>query len=107
MMPDFGDIQTFFVVLLAIIGAIFTADKLLDIFKKRLNDPHKYDHDWREDVKERLRDGDARFEKQGEAISLLIEGQLQILNHMAYGNHTDELKETIDKYQKFLIETTK
>lgn len=103
-MPDWIDVQAAAVVLMAIVGAILTIDKLLDIAKRRVNDPKLADISWRHDTDARLARGDAHMQRQDKAIDLVLESQMQILQHLAYGNHTNELKGTIRELQKYLID---
>lgn len=101
-MIGYEEIQTTIVVILAFAAVIITIDKVVEIMNK-LQDPQKNilarldDHD-------RMLDNDhMQIQKQDEAIKLLLRGVSQLITHELDGNHTDQLANTRDDMNEFLI----
>lgn len=99
-----NEIQTFFVVLLAICGAITTLGGVINLFLNWHKQSRITRHD--EELKDhetRIRDLEEKTKDQDGFIKVLCNSILALVSHEINGNSTEKLKDAQKELQDFLI----
>lgn len=98
--------QTFVNILLALAAGVVTIDKALDVLRKvhvrATEGQHELTH--RVDEHDKKLDNDHRRLTELEGASrLTLRGMMQLMSHEIDGNHTEQLQETRDDIEQYLI----
>lgn len=99
-----NEIQTFFVVLLAICGAITTLGGVINLFLNWHKQSRITRHD--EELKDheiRIKDLEEKTKDQDGFIKVLCNSILALVSHEINGNSTEKLKDAQKELQDFLI----
>lgn len=103
-MIDYAQIQTFFVVLMALIVGITQILNFVEKIRKTKEDSQT------EQNKKKIENHERRITKleesdneKDQSIKLLCEGVLALLSHSINGNSIDKLKDAKDELEKYLI----
>ena len=99
-----NEIQTFFVVLLAICGAITTLGGVINLFLNWHKQSRITRHD--EELKNheiRIKDLEEKTKDQDGFIKVLCNSILALVSHEINGNSTEKLKDAQKELQDFLI----
>lgn len=102
-MVTFEQIVAFAIVLGALLAAIVlvnNARKAIDEMRKPFSDMQRMVAEHEESLKK----GNERMDKQDKCINLMLRSNKLMMQHMAYGNHVEQLKEMCDEFDEFLIE---
>lgn len=99
-----NEIQTFFVVLLAICGAITTLGGVINLFLNWHKQSRITRHD--EELKDhetRIRDLEEKAKDQDGFIKVLCNSILALVSHEINGNSAEKLKDAQKELQDFLV----
>lgn len=99
-----SDIETFFIVLLAICGAITTIGGAINLLKSWKKESKVERHD--EEIKDheiRIRALENKTKEQDDFIKVLCNSILALVSHEINGNSLDKLREAQKDLQNFLI----
>ena len=99
-----NEIQTFFVVLLAICGAITTLGGVINLFLNWHKQSRITRHD--EELKDheiRIKDLEEKTKDQDGFIKVLCNSILALVSHEINGNSTEKLKDAQKELQDFLV----
>ena len=99
-----NEIQTFFVVLLAICGAITTLGGVINLFLNWHKQSRITRHD--EELKDhetRIRDLEEKTKEQDGFIKVLCNSILALVSHEINGNSKDKLRDAQKELQDFLV----
>lgn len=104
------ELQTFWTVMLAICASITAIGGATAVIAKFVK-PYQNIKASVENLKLRMDRNDERWAAQEKQVSanekiqrVMLKGQLQMINHMIYGNHTEQLHEVMQEMQDCLIE---
>lgn len=80
------------ILLASVIGALVTIVKYVQILVEKANEPSK-----------RLDEHEKKITNIETEQKMLLRSNLAMMNHMIDGNHTNDLKQTRDDFEKYLI----
>lgn len=101
---EYSQIQSFFTVLMAILGTIITVGSVINLFVGWIkSSPSKKHTELLENHEKRIVNLESKTVEQDNFIKVLCNSILAIVSHEINGNSMDKLKKAKDDLEKFLI----
>lgn len=103
-MIEMETIQDFFIVLVALLGFVYTVGGIINMIRNWHKESKIQAHEKiLADHEDRLRKLEKETDKQDKFIKVLCQSMLAIISHEINGNSIDKLKEAQSNLEQFLV----